>query len=141
MTGRVLEVTENKKIVWGCRITLNNPNGPSLYHWLYRAHCISSLYPCYFTLQSLQDTLHANSRVFYIRIFNKGSESDTYNIRVSSSSGWALPGFSSNIIGANSSVTIPVKGSKAFTAGDKILVDVTSKTNPDFERKSWVTVE
>ena len=140
MTGRILEVTEDKKIVWQCRITVNDKNGPTPFHWLYRAHCISSLYPCYFTMQPLQDTINAAARTFNIRIFNKGSESDTYDVQLSSSSGWTLPQFSTDMVGANSSITIPVNLAKSLIASDKILVVVTSKTNPDFERKSWVVV-
>ena len=86
-SNRIFEVTMDKHIVWSEELQrgdlLNIAKGAgSKFTQLYRAHYISSLYPCYFTAQVNKDTVTKNQPVVQLKIFNKGSEEDAYIIDV-----------------------------------------------------------
>jgi len=136
---RIIEVTRDKKIVWQGSVHTKEFQGATYSHRLYRAHYVSSLYPCYFTMQIYEDTLRSKAPAINIRIFNKGSESDSYEVKVTSKSGKFNQQFDSGILSPNHSVTCAIKRDKHMKKYDFLFVNVTSKTNPDFVRK--VTVE
>ncbi len=73
----VFEVTPGKKIVWQCTLQKFDDNSKS---WTainnYRCSYASSLYPCYFTLQSANQT----AGKIQLRINNEGTEDCTYTI-------------------------------------------------------------
>ncbi len=45
----------------------------------------SSLYPCYFTIETDRDTIFAKDKYFILQVSNVGTESDSYKITISSS--------------------------------------------------------
>ena len=137
---RIFEVTRDKKIVWQAMIQGDAQAGKLFDHRLYRAHWVSSLYPCYFTFQTDEDTVTRKSLHFGIRIFNKGSEEDAYRVKVASASGLYSSLFTTAMLNAESSAFFEIKPDKPLAAGDKINISISSKTNPDLERHSWVVV-
>ena len=138
--NRILEVTRNKKIVWEATLTSNGKAGQMFFHRLYRSHYISSLYPCYFTFQT-DDKLKEGQSHFNIKIFNKGSESDAYNVKVYSSSGDNISNFTTAGVEANGSLKVEIKSGRPFKSIDQLVVMVTSKTNPALERQTLITIE
>ena len=138
---RILEVTRDKKVVWEAEIKPNEKRSFSYFHRLYRAHCISSLYPCYFTVTTNKDTVSKNQTAFTLQVFNKGSEADAYDIKTSSSSGGFNQQFSTETMMPNSSASFKIKPSGHFNKDDQIEILINSKINPDFERKQNVVVK
>jgi hypothetical protein len=137
----IFEVTKDKRIVWQSEIRTRPKDSITYAHRLYRAHYISSLYPCYFSFETIEDTVSRKSQGFNIKIFNKGSEPDTYNVKILSPSGKLLLQFITGAFQPNQSTAFKINPGKHFKKGDKIEIDITSQTNPDFERKRWVVVE
>ena len=137
---KMVELTPDKKIVWQAEIKPNRKRTFSYFHRLYRAHYISSLYPCYFCFQTDNDTVTKRSPKFNIRLFNKGSEPDAYNVKVSTATGQPLLQFSTDTLQPNRSDMIPFVAVKHLHGHQKLIVTVTSRTNPDFERRSSVWV-
>ncbi len=138
--NHIFEVTRGKKIVWENTIKPNGKVGDIYFHRLYRAHYISSLYPCYFVFQTGADKVSEKTPTFNLKIFNKGSENDSYQVKVYSMSGVFYKQFITATVAANQSLIVEVKPDKFIAAGDKIEVAITSKTNPDFERKGEIQV-
>ena len=138
---KMIEVTPDKKIVWQAEIKPNQKRSFNYFHRLYRAHYVSSLYPCYFTFQTSKDTVAKESGQFNIRLFNKGSEPDAYRVKVTSTSGAILQQFLVDTVQPGRSVTMNIKPAKPLRGSEKIVVTVTSQTNPDFERSNWVWVQ
>jgi hypothetical protein len=138
---RMFEITMDKRIVWQAEIKPNEKRSFSYLHRLYRAHYISSLYPCYFVFETDKDTVKKREPKFSIRIFNKGSESDAYNVKITSPSGAFEQQFSTSTLEPNRSETITVKPTRRLHKRDKIEVTVNSQLNPDLERKSWVVAK
>ena len=136
-TNHMFEISTDKRIVWNATAKLNN-TGPG--HRLYRAHYISSLYPCYFTARSNIDTVAASFPHFNELVFNSGTESDVYKIKISSLSGAFIKEITSPVILPKTSFMVEVKPDGVINAGDNIQVTVTSKTNPILERKNVVVV-
>lgn len=133
--NRVFEVTRTKRVVWNALIEKFNPGDSS---WqplaLYRAHYTSSLYPCYFTIQTNVDTLTDKVQKFQLRIFNDGTEEDTYQVNISSKTGVYKKQFTTDIVTGRKSIRFEIAPEKIPTANDIIEVSVTSKTNPDLKR-------
>ena len=138
--NHIFEVTRNKKIVWENTIKPNGKVGDIYFHRLYRAHYISSLYPCYFVFKTMADEVPEKVSSFSLKIFNKGSESDSYLVKTYSMSGVFYKQVSTANVGANQSLMVDIKPDKFMAAGDKIEVVISSKTNPDFERKGEMMV-
>jgi hypothetical protein len=138
--NRIFEVTRNKKIVWDAALVPEGKAGNNFFHRLYRAHYISSLYPCYFTFVTNEDVLQAGPPHIQLKIFNKGSESDTYQVKMNSASGNYLADITTETVPANSSLNVNVKSDHPLKGGDLVEVVVSSKTNPDFVRRSLLTV-
>jgi Arylsulfotransferase (ASST) len=136
--GSIIEITMAKRIVWQANVLFNDVWGYK-YDWrLYRAHYISSLYPCYFTYQTNADTISKTDAQLDIKIFNKGSESDAYQIKILSPSGQVLWQVITDTVSANHSAIKGIQSFKPRNGEHKIEVVVSSLTNPDLERKSWV---
>jgi len=138
--NKMFEVTPAKKIVWEADLRPNGKAGNTFFHRLYRAHYISSLYPCYFTFKTNEETLTAGVPHVHLKIFNKGSESDCYQIRMNSGSGYYLANQSTGIVEGNSSISLEIKSDHSLKAGDMVELVVSSKTNPDFERRIMFTL-
>jgi hypothetical protein len=138
--NHIFEVTRDKKIVWQAVIQPNTISGYNYFFRLYSAYYVSSLYPCYFTFQTDKDTLTKASPQFSIRIFNNGSEDDAYDVKLSSASGAVVMEFPTGTIRHGRSVTIPIIPGLLLTGGDKIKITISSKTNPDLQRKSEVVI-
>ncbi len=137
--NRVFEVTRNKEIVWSSTIERYDEHELS---WrplpLERAHYTSSLYPCYFTIVTNHDTLTKTTPTFELRIFNDGTEDDSYQIVISSSSGAYNKQFDSNKIQSRRSQRIKIKLSNIHLKGEKVTISVRSNTNPDLIRSITV---
>ncbi len=140
-SDRIFEITMDKKIVWQSEISGVIKDSITCLHRLYRAHYVSSLYPCYFVFETDRDTISKNSPVFNIRIFNKGSESDLYNVNITSASGVLIKQFTTDRVPKYCSRTCNITPSENLNKGDKIEVLIRSQTNPDFERRNWLTVQ
>ncbi len=134
----IFEMTMDKRIVWKANVSFNNIWGYK-YDWrLYRAHYISSLYPCYFTFQTDADTVSESDTQFHIKIFNKGSEDDAYQVKILSGKGTVLQQFTTDTVKANHSGIFAVKPVKPATGEHKIELRLSSIINPDLERKSRI---
>jgi Arylsulfotransferase (ASST) len=133
--NHVFEITRDKRIVWSAVIEKFNT---AVSVWgrfpLYRAHYTSSLYPCYFTVQADADTLNKKSPSFNLRIFNDGSENDSYVVKVSSASGHYNKQFITPVLSGRKSINFIISPNQRPKGDDKIEVIVTSNTNPDFKR-------
>ena len=129
MLNRMIEVTKDKKeIVWdgfydyeGVDTAFRN-SVP-----LYRVHYISSLYPCYFTVQKNENNTE-------IQIFNEGTNNDSYNVNFLTASGESFKKSNTEIVESNKSVKIKIDP-KSFPANTKkIIVSVISDTNTDLKK-------
>ncbi len=138
--NRIFEVTTDKKVIWDAAMAPDGKAGNTFFHRLYRAHYISSLYPCYFTFATNEDVLTAGIPHLHLKIFNKGSESDTYQVKLNSASGNSLADITSAAVPGNRSVNFDIKSNHQLKAGDLVEIEVSSKTNPDFVRRSMLTV-
>jgi len=138
-SDQVMEITKSKKIVWQCDIKNTTKDGIPYAHRLYRAHYISSLYPCYFVFVTDKDTVDRNSPTFKLRIFNKGSESDVYSVKISAGS--TINQFSTDTITGNRSSIYTFNTSQNLTSGDNIEVTVSSLTNPALIKRLRVVVQ
>ena len=136
--NHIFEVTRDKKIVWQAVMKSNDNIPDVIYHYrLCSAYNISSLYPCYFTFQTDRDTITKSSPKFNLRIFNEGSENDSYDVKLSSITGEVVAQFRSDTISPGRSVTMPVT---LPADSRKIEIAVSSKTNPDLLRKAEVVI-
>ena len=136
---RIFEITRDKKIVWQANIKSNKYDNENYGHRLYRAHYLSSLYPCYFTCQTDKDTITTKASTFNIKIFNKGSEADSYNIQLSS--GKYLQQVSTQNVSSNHSALVKINSGKHLQKGNLLDVIVTSQTNPYFQRKIQLIIK
>lgn len=139
--GTIFEVTKDKKIVWEASYKLRDVPGYDFSHPLYRAYYVSSLYPCYFTFTTDKDTVTKASPEFGIRIFNKGSESDAYNVKILMGPGQVEKEFTTPPMAPDSSMPFEIKPDKQLLKGHKIEISISSKTNPDLVRKCIVWYE
>ena len=130
----IFEVTRDKRIVWSA--VIEKLIAPSIWgrYALYRAHYVSSLYPCYFTIQSSTDTLTRKSPSFRLRVFNDGTESDTYRVSISSVSGHYKAQFTTDVLPGQRSMSFDFAPDKQPAANDKIEVTISSVTDPEFKR-------
>lgn len=137
----IFEVTKDKKIVWKAEIApIEKPINDYTYR-LYRAHYLSSLYPCYFTFQTDEDTISKKSGRIGLKVFNEGSEKDDYEVKVLSATGEVAEEFTTGTLDAGGAQTFEIKPHKKFLKGHQIEVSVSSKTNTDLVRKSTIIVE
>jgi len=82
--NKVFEVTRNKDLVWECNMYSRDSIKQN---WTpqssYRSHFISSLYPCYYTVEHITYLNNDNGiRKSAIKINNDGSEDDNYEIKL-----------------------------------------------------------
>lgn len=137
--NRVFEMTRDKKIVWSAVVETREADDSA---WkalpLYRAHYSSSLYPCYFMAQTSADTLQGKQTGFSVKIWNAGTESDSYLISVQSLDGSYAAKFNSGQIGKRQSISVEIKPGKEPRHGEKIAVAVQSNTNQDLNKKMEV---
>ena len=137
--NKVFEITRSKNLVWSAVIErLNTSNAIWQPCPLYRAHYASSLYPCYFTIQTNADTLHKSPTSFELRVFNDGTEDDSYLVSISSATGYYNKQFSTPSATSKKSMRFEIAPRKLPTKDDKIEIVVQSKTNPDFKRTLYV---
>lgn len=133
--SRVFEITRSKKIVWQVQVA---KYAGKISMWvarpLYKAHYCSSLYPCYFTVQAEYDTLTEKSPAVKLRIFNVGSENDSYVIKVSSADGNYKSEISTASVQNGISANFEIRPGAIPKSSENVVVSVTSKTNPDFVR-------
>jgi hypothetical protein len=132
--NRIFEITRDKEIVWSAVIekyrTYDSVWQPVN---LFKACNISSLYPCYFTVQTNADTLKRTSGSFRFKIFNDGTEDDSYRILVTSKGGYKKE-FETEVLPGHSSTRVEIAPDKPAVANDKLEIAVQSVTNPDFKR-------
>lgn len=133
--NRIFEVTRNKQIVWQAQVAKYVKN---ISMWipksLYRVHYTSSLYPCYFSIQTGCDTLTGIAASFNLKIFNNGSEGDAYVVNISSSSGNYQKHFSTNTVQSGKYIVFNIAPGSVSTSNEKVSVSVTSQINPDLEK-------
>lgn len=81
--NRVFEVVKAKKqVVWDAFIE-GKPGGTGVWQplALYQAHNNSSLYPCYFTIQTNNENINVKASSVTIQIFNEGTNGDSYTVK------------------------------------------------------------
>ena len=123
--NRVFEITPDKKVVWNAVVeTFNTIDSTWRKFSLYQAHYTSSLYPCYFSIQTQQAIGAAETQ---LKVFNDGSEDDDYVVEISGYAGKKQ--FSTGTVHSKKSV-----GYNINTYALPARVTVTSKTNPAFIR-------
>ncbi|MDB5281830.1 MAG: hypothetical protein JWO06_905, partial [Bacteroidota bacterium] len=139
---RVFEITKSKEIVWNAIAEQNAGDG---HGWvqkpIYRAHYTSSLYTCYFTAQCNIDTLSRLSPAFKLKIYNEGTDGDSYSISVTTASKSFGEKNQSVIVEGGKSVTFGFAPLKNSVKAEKVEVVIMSNTNPDLKRKislQWV---
>jgi hypothetical protein len=137
--GEIAELTMDHRQVWHATIRPRDIPGFHYSYRLYRAHYVSSLYPCYFTFATDRDTLSRAAPGCMIRLFNKGSESDAYQITLSSASG-ILAVLHVATLAAHSTIYIPISLHK-HVKGKQVEISIRSDTNPDLQRKHILPIE
>ena len=126
--NRVFEVTRDKKIVWNALIESYDAEDSTWRKFaLYRAHYTSSLYPCYFTVQSNKRMVSDGKVTYGIKIFNDGTEDDSYTISITSATGNKQ--FSTSIVKSKRCAEFEVKPDSGY-----VHVTVISKTNVGLKR-------
>lgn len=134
-TNRAFEVTRGKRISWSSEIEKHR-EADSVWvpYAVYGVHYTSSLYPCYFTIQSKTEGLIRGSGSFQLKVFNNGTEDDSYQINVSSKSGYYDRHFSTPVLLGGNSTSFEITPALMPEAKDDIKIVVTSQTNPGFSR-------
>ncbi len=128
--NRVFEITRNKQIVWSAQIENRNAFDSSWQKFAeYRAHYTSSLYPCYFTIQTGKTALSKKQSSAQLKIFNDGTEADTYNIDITGVTGNYKKQITAGVLLAKNSISLSVL---VPTGGARVTV--TSINNPAFKR-------
>ena len=136
--NRVFEITRSKQIVWNAVIEKRvNSDTNWIPLSLYKAYDVSSLYPCYFSIATSADTLKKPAGAFKLRIFNVGTEEDSYRIQITSEGGYKKQVETKGLPGQTSTL-IEVAPDIPAVAGDKLEITVQSVTNPDFKRVAEV---
>jgi len=139
MINKVYEITPNKRIVWTAEIERRKDvNGNWFPFPVDRAHYTSSLYPCYFTIQTSCDTLTKAQRSFQLKVFNVGSDEDSYKVDISSASGNYKMQLTTASVAGFKSLNIPLSPGPIQEGKDKIAITVTSVTNPDMKRTVYI---
>lgn len=137
--NRIFEINRDKRIVWSSVVEQWDWRDSAWQHIaLYRAHAASSLYPCYFTIQVTTDTVDKTSPTFQLRLFNDGTEADSYTVNISSASGSYARRFATAPLPGGRSVNFDIVPVNLPVNNDKIEISVRSKTNPDFKRTTYV---
>jgi hypothetical protein len=132
--NRVFEITRSKKIVWSAVIQKKERRDEGWRRFpLNRAHYTSSLYPYYFTIQSDRDTISRDDNTFKLKIFNDGTEDDSYEIRIKSTTGNEKT-IITLLISSHSSMTFDIPTDSIPKENDKIMVNVRSRINSDLTR-------
>ena len=128
--NRVFEVTRNKQVVWNALLENYNTLDSTWHKFpLYRAHYTSSLYPCYFTVQTQTRLLTDGQAVSVLKIFNDGSEDDSYTVSFSCATGEIKRETATTTLKAHHSATIELPSVKG-----QLTVSVRSIINPDIVR-------
>ena len=139
MVNKIFEITRDKRIVWNALIERRNPYDTT---WMpcpsFKVHYASSLYPCYFTVQTTADTLSKHSDSFELKVFNDGTESDSYLINVSSTSGSYQKSFTTQSVSRKKNVPFEISPKRRPDKNDTIEITVQSKTNAAFKRTIYV---
>ncbi|HWB65042.1 MAG TPA: aryl-sulfate sulfotransferase, partial [Chitinophagales bacterium] len=134
--GKTFEITKDKKIVWSATAEDVNDKG----EWkttdeLYRSHYSSSLYPCYFTAQTDADSINNADGSFKLRIFNTGTDPDTYFVQVTSASGAYNTTDNGVAVKPGRSCTLTIKPVTKAATGSDIEITIRSNTNTDKVRR------
>ena len=133
--NRIFEITRSKQIVWNAVAEVREAtNVPWQKFAEYRSHYTSSLYPCYFTAQTRHKVINDSLTTYRLKVFNDGSEPDSYNIEISSSSGRYNNQFTTAVFTAKTSVSFDIAPALLTTCNEKIEATITSKANPAFVR-------
>jgi hypothetical protein len=129
---RIFELIADKRIVWSAILEKDSAHA-HVSGRPYRAHYASSLYPCYFSVSLSSEFLNRSDKTFPVKIFNKGSEDDSYIINVTCGSGLSRT-LNTPIVRSGKSATFETSCFKNLSAGDQVVIKITSRTNPDFQR-------
>jgi hypothetical protein len=134
--NQVFEINRKKYISWRAVFEKKGKNSIWVPAGLYRAYYTSSLYPCYFTAQTDKDTLSAGNATFRLRVFNKGTENDSYSIKISIPSSNNPPiALSSAIVPPDRSQVIKIPLVNHPAENSNIEVEITSNTNKNLQKK------
>ncbi len=134
--NRVFEVSRAKKVVWSAVIEKKaGADSGWVAQPLYRAHYSSSLYPCYFTIQSNKDTIGKQDSTFSLKIFNEGTENDSYSVTISSPSNAFNKVFVTSDIKKGASAVLKLSRTAVPANNETVELKVLSTNNPDFVRK------
>lgn len=140
--NRVFEVNRDKEVKWNALLEQRFANDST---WkprpVYRTHYASSLYPCYFTVETDRDTVSSARTGFKLTISNAGSEADSYSISVSSSAKHYRLKKDSVKIAGRKKAQFNIQASGKPVKGERIEIAVTSDNNPDLERTLVVRCE
>jgi Arylsulfotransferase (ASST) len=140
--ARVFEVTLDKKVVWSALLEKKSePDARWFPRPVYRTHFSSSLYPCYFTIQANADTIKSSRKDFLLVINNAGTERDSYDISVNSSSKHFNGKLVSGNVNSRNRVKIKIAPLSKPRHCELMEVSVQSHNNPDFVRKATVVIE
>lgn len=137
----IFEITRDKKIVWKAAIMPGKRLDYDYSYRLYRAHWVSSLYPCYFICETSEDTIGRHASKLNIRIFNKGSEKDAYDLSIFSGSGQMEHQFTTETLLPNHSAIFTINPREEHVRSGEIVIVVSSQTNPDLKREEYVVVK
>lgn len=132
--NRCIEISRDKVIVWNAFTESYNSQTKL---WMpagqYRSHWSSSLYPCYFGA----DIINRGRTGFDVRVWNEGSEADSYTVQYKTSSGaWVEAGVYPNVA-AKAKVICHINSDKKNPVSE---VRVISGKNNEFVRTLKVPV-
>ena len=131
-TDRIFEVTRNQEVVWNAiagRKTLNDTTASP--YPLYRAHYVSSLYPCYFSLQQIKDSKEGALR---LKIFNTGTENDSYTISSEAQTNNNTIDQETVEVAAGKSLIYTFTKVDTLKKDENFKISVRSKNKSDFKR-------
>ena len=131
-TDRIFEVTRNQQVVWNAiagRKTLNDTTASP--YPLYRAHYVSSLYPCYFSIQQIKDSKNGELR---FKIFNTGTEDDVYTIASEVQTNNNTIDSETVEVAAGTSLIYTLPNVANLKNNETLKISVRSKNNPEFKR-------
>jgi hypothetical protein len=138
-SDRIFEITRDKQMVWhaiGGRKTINDTSATP--YPLYRAHYVSSLYPCYFALQQIKE---ANAGELRFKIFNTGTEKDIYEVANEDHEDGHTSRTETAEVPAGSWLIYTPEQRHAGSAEGAIKISVRSKKNPDLVKYIELTAE
>ena len=134
--NRTFEVTRNKKVVWECfHYYFNKGNNVWLPYSNYRNNFSSSLFPQYFTVESLSGIkqIKAGKTFKDLKVNNEGTENDVYTVEMISDEKTLIASKTTLTVKARSSTPINLKMPSQLN-DNQLIIKIYPTVNPSIAR-------